>query len=133
MPSSRNVVDDVERRIFFETRFQFIFESDLLAVDDVILQTLLDSLTFRGFLCRLRLHTFEELCELGERIVNANVAFKSALVVDQLARDFQFLFADTVQRLDLARIDNRGIEAGFDCIVKKHGIQYHSRRGIETE
>ena len=111
----------------------FVFQPDLLAVDDVVLQSLLDSFTFRSFLRRLRLHAFEELREFGERIVDANVAFKLALVVNQLARDFQFLFADAVQRLDLARVDDRGVESGFDCIVEKHGIQNHSRGRIQTE
>src|SRR6185369_14322009 len=108
-------------------------ETDLLAIDDVILQTLLDRLTFRSFLRRLRLHAFEELRKLGERIVNADITFKLALVVDQLARDFQFLFTNAVEWLNLARINNRGIEAGFDCVVQKNGIQYYSGSGIQTK
>ena len=42
----KDVVDDVERGVFLETSSQLVFESDLLAVDDVVLQPLLDSLAF---------------------------------------------------------------------------------------
>ena len=104
--------------------FELVFETDLLAVDDVVLQTLFDRLTFRSLLRRFRLNAFEELRKLSQRIVDANVAFEPALVVDQLARDFQFLFADAIQRLDLAGVDDRGVESGFDGVVKKHGIQH---------
>ncbi len=99
----------------------------------MILQSLFDRLTLRGLFRRFRFDAFEELRELSQRIVNANVAFKASLVVDQLARDFKFLLADAIQRLDLARVHNRCVEAGLNCVVQKHRVQHHSRRRIETK
>ena len=46
----QDVVDDVERRMLLEPDFELVFETDLLAVDDVVLQTLFDSFAFRRFL-----------------------------------------------------------------------------------
>ena len=38
----------------------------------------------------------------------------------------ELLFTDAIQRLDLAGIDDRGVEAGFDRIVQKDGVEDHS-------
>ena len=122
----QNVVDDVERGVFFERGLQLIFEADLFAIDDVVLQTLFDGLAFRSLLGALRFHAFEERGEFDQRIVGADIAFEPALVIDQLARDFQLLFADTIQRLDLAGVDDRGIQAGFDGIVQEHRVENHA-------
>src|SRR6185369_3585809 len=68
-----------------------------------------------------------------QRIVNAYVVFKPALVVDQLARNLDFLLADAIQRLDLAGVNDRRVEARLDGIVQKHGVQDDARGWIQTK
>ena len=75
---------------------------------------------FDAFFGALGLDVFEQRGELGQRIVGADVAVKLAPVVDQIARNFQFLFADAIQRLDLAGVDDRRIQTGFNRVVQKN-------------
>src|SRR3989440_5754124 len=129
----QNVVDDVERGIIFEREFQVVFELLLLAVNDVMLESLLDGQVARVLLDRLRRDALEELCELCERVVHANVAVEAAAVVDEVARDFQFAFADAVQGNDLAGVDDGRVEARFDSVVKEDRVQSDARRRTQAE
>ena len=99
----------------------------------MILQTLFDGLAFARFLCALGFDVLEERGELGQRIVGADVAFEPALVIDQLARDFEFLFADAIQRFDLARVHDGRIQTCFHRIVQEYRVEDHTRSRIETE
>src|SRR5437016_9905888 len=100
--------------MLLESRGQLSFEADLFAVDDVVLEPLFDSLALRRLLGTLCLDALKQRGELGQGIVDANIAFELALVVDQFARHFQLLLTDTIERLDLAGVDDRRIESGFD-------------------
>src|SRR5207237_7769284 len=70
----QNVVDDVERGIIFERETKVVFELLLLAINDVMLESLLDGQVARVLLYRLRRHSLEEFGELCKRVVRANVA-----------------------------------------------------------
>ena len=96
----------------------------------MVLQAFFDGLAFRRLLGAFFLHTFEQCGELGEWIIDTNLAVKPALVIDQLTRNLQLLFADAIKRLDLARVHNCSVEAGFHGIVQEHGIQHHARSWI---
>ena len=73
-----------------------LFKANLLAVDDVVLQSLFNRGAFGSLLAALRLDAFEQFREFRERIVSADIAFKLALVINQLTRDCQLSLADPV-------------------------------------
>ena len=118
----QDVVDDIERRVTLKRGLQLVFKANLFAVDDVVLETLFKRLALAGFLRALRFHSLKKPREFDKRIVGANLTCKPALVVNQLASNLQFLFADTIQRFDLAGVHDRCIETGFDGVVQKDGI-----------
>ena len=129
----QNVVDDIERRIFFESNRQLGFESDLLTVDNVVLETLFDGLAFACFLGALGFDVLKERSELGQRIVGADFPVKLTPVINQVARNLLLLFTDAIQRFDLAGVDDGRVEPGFDRVVQEHGIQDHARSRIQAE
>ena len=86
----------------------------------MILQALLDGFALRRLLRRFCFDTFEQFCELGERIVGANVTFKFAPVINQITRNFQFLFANTIEGFYLAGVDDRRVETCLYSIVEEH-------------
>ena len=60
----QDVVDDVERGICFEGRSQLVFQPDLFAVDDVVLESLFDGRALRCLLRGFRFDVFEQRREL---------------------------------------------------------------------
>ena len=83
----------------------------------MILQTLFDRFAFAGLLSALGFDAFKQCCELGQRVVSANLSLKLTLVVDQFACDFEFLLTDPIQRLNLAGVDYSRVQPGLDGIV----------------
>src|SRR5205085_7729313 len=129
----QDVVDDVERRITFEREFEILLQPDLLAVNDVLFQTLFDGQIRVGLLRLLRRNTFKQFRKLGQRIVGANVAVELAFVIDQLSGDSAFALVNAVERNDLARVDDGGIKSGCDRFVQEDGIEHDARHGRETK
>ena len=97
----KNVVDDLERGVFFESSLECILEPDLFAVDDVPFKFLFDRKVRNIRLDRLRRFALEKFCEFGQWIVNTNVAFESATIVNKILGNFDLVFAEAVQRKDL--------------------------------
>ena len=115
----QNIIDDVERGIFSERGPQLIFQTNLFAVYDMVLQPLFYCFTFAGFFDALGFDVLEKRGELRQRIVGTDVAIELTPVIDQVAGDLQFLFTDPIQGLNLAGIHNRRIQTSFNGVVQK--------------
>src|SRR5687767_12058804 len=112
-----NVVDDVERRVLFKSLLQRVLETNLFAVDDVMLETLLDRKICDVGLYRLCRFSFKKFCELDERIIGADVAVKFSTVVDQIARGVDLMLIKSYKRQDLRSVDDRRIHPGLDAVM----------------
>src|SRR5436190_23984440 len=123
--------DDVERGISFEGFRQLGFQTDLFAVDNVILQTLFNRSTFRSFLGCLGFDVLEQRREPRQRIISADVSVKLLPVIDQVTSYFQLFCADSIQRLNLAGVDDSCIETRFYCVVQEYRVQYYPGFWVE--
>ena len=105
------------------------FEAVAVAVDDAVLQPLLDR-PARAVLAldRAGFDALEQRHELGERVV-----VLAAPVVDQVERDLALAVVDPVQRHDPRRVHDRGVEAGLAALVQEHAVQHVPGRGLEPE
>ena len=70
----------------------------------------------------------ERVNERGERVVAL-----AAPVVDEIQADVAVPLRDLVQGLDLARVHDRGIEAGLHAFVQEDRVEQLSCRGGEPE
>src|SRR5207248_10168193 len=110
----QDVVDEVERRVFAECRFENLLEGLALrpfaqgffAVDDAMFQTLFGGKSGDILLGRLgrALEASKVRQVLLQRITSRSI------VKNELAGEFNFLLRNLVQEIDLAVVNNGHIE-----------------------
>ena len=72
----QDVVNNFERRIFFERSFERVFETDLFAVNNVTLKLFFDRQVGNIGLYRLSRLSFEQLSEFDQRVICTNIAIE---------------------------------------------------------
>ncbi len=125
----QHVVDDRERGQRAELLVEIGFEAVAVAVDDAVLQPLLDRPARTVFaLDGAGLDAFEQRHELGERVVAL-----AATVVDEVEGDLSHVVVDAVHRHDARRVHDRGVEAGLAALVQEHAVEHVAGGGLEAE
>ena len=107
MPSSSTSLTIDERGPGGELLVEVGLEAVAVAVDDAVLEALLDRPARAVLLLdRRRVDALEQRHELGERVVAV-----AAAVVDEVERDLAHVVVDLVHRHDARRVHDGGIEA----------------------
>ena len=124
------VVDDGERGVpGGQGLGQVVLEAVAVAVDDALLEATLDGppRAVLGHRRRGR-DAFEDPQQFLEGVIALG-----APVVDEVEADFTGVLVDLRQGDDARRMDDGGVEAGFDELVEEHGVEDVARRGVEPE
>ena len=130
------LVDDRQRVHFAERLIEVEVDAPAVAIDDARLQPLLYRQQRAIDLgCLLCFHAFEKREEVGERVVAvlAVLIRRAAAVVDQVERRVQLLFRDAVERHDLLRVDDCGVQPVFDRFEKEDRIEHAPGGGLQSE
>ena len=105
------------------------FEAVAVAVDDAVLEALLDGPVGAVFLHDGgRVDALEDRHQLGQRVVAV-----AAAVVHEVERELARLLVDLVHRHDARRMHDGGIEAGFAALVEEHAVQHVTDRRLQPE
>ena len=121
-------VDDVEGGQRLQRLVQIVGQPLAVAIDDAVLQTLLDRL---GPLLADDvggLAVGEHRQQGLQRVIPL-----AAAVEDQVLGDLYFLGCDHMQRADLRHMNNGAAHAGLYRMVQEHAVQHRARGGIEPE
>ena len=126
----QEVVDDVERRHALGHRgVEVDLEADARAVDDATAKAVVEfevvERTGRG---AGRRDALVEPEQHRERVVVV-----AAPVVDEVETDATGLVVDPVERQELGRVHDRGVESGVRALVQEDAVQHLARRRVETE
>ncbi len=125
----QHVVDDRQCRPRHQLLVEVGFEPVAVAVDDAVLEALLDGPVRPVFLYDgRRVDAFEERHQLGERVVAV-----AAAVVHEVERELARLLVDLVHRHDARGMDDGGIEPGFAALVEEHAVQHVTDRRLQPE
>src|SRR6185503_8148636 len=81
----------------------------------------------------LGLNTFKKRGEFAQRIISANLAVKFATIVNQIEGHLQLALFDAIERLDLAGVDDGGVETCGHRFMKKDRVEYDARCRIQAE
>ena len=120
-------VDDVERRVLGERLFEIRLETLTVAVDDPLLEPLLERGRALLLLAR-RLAVGEAGHEGVQRIVAG-----APPVEDQVEGELDLLGRDLVQRHDLGRVQDGAGQAALERLVQEHRVEHVAGGGIEPE
>ena len=125
----QHVVDDAQRGHARELLVEVELETVALAVDDPVLEPLLDRPARAVLLLdRARVDVLERSHQLVERVVAVGPS-----VVHEVERELAHVVVDLVHRHDARRVDDRGVEAGFDALVQEDAVEHVPERGLEPE
>ncbi len=123
------LVDDVERFVSREGVGEVAFEAIAVAVDDALLEAVLDGEFREVFLGRADLLVFGEEGDVVREWVEAF----AAAVVDEVEGGVPAFVADLGARQDLAGVDNGGGEASAGGFVEEDGVEDGAGGGDEAE
>ena len=125
----QHVVDDRQRGPRRELLLEVGLEAVAVAVDDAVLEPLLDRPARAVLLLdRGGVDALEQRHELGERVVAV-----AAAVVDEVERDLAHVVVDLVHRHDARRVHDGGVEPGLAALVQEHAVEHVADRGLEPE
>ena len=131
------VVDDCKRRILLHRFHQALVEVAVLAVDDVLRESLLDREIGERLLRDHLLGSIgEERDEVEERIELLGLAGRprrAAKVEDEPLRRVPLLGGDAVLRHDLRGVHDRGGEAALARVMQEHAVEHRARRRLQAE
>ena len=103
--------------------------SEPVAVDDPVVEALLDRLVAAVDLLRLRRGDVGEHLEQPlQRVVAVGAA-----VVDEVEADLALVVGQPVERDDLAGVDDRRVEAGPHALVEEHAVERVAGGGGQSE
>src|SRR5262249_45052927 len=120
-PCQQSVVDDVERGRGGQGDVEVRLQAVAVAVDDALLQPLLDRPTAAVLLDgRGRADAFEHRDQLFQRVVAVGA---TAPVVDEVEANLALAVGDLGQRHDAPGVDDGRVEPSLDALVEEHRVE----------
>jgi len=128
-PRQQDLVDDLQRFVRLEGLVEVVGEAGAVALDDPLLEPLLDADRLAlGGPGPGRCFVGELGEQIGQRIVPA-----LTLIEDQLAGDLAKLLVDLVERLESAGVHDGRVEPGLAGVVQEDAVQHMPGRRLDTE